>query len=54
MIFGWVLEGKHAGTGNRVRVPGWEEWDLDDNLKVRKSLGWFDAVEYERQIEEGI
>ncbi|WP_306114316.1 MULTISPECIES: nuclear transport factor 2 family protein [unclassified Roseovarius] len=54
VIFGWVLEGKHAETGNRVRVPGWEEWDLDENLKVRKSLGWFDAVEYERQIEEGI
>ncbi|MEM9062275.1 MAG: nuclear transport factor 2 family protein [Pseudomonadota bacterium] len=54
VMFGWVLEGTHAGTGNRVRVPGWEEWDLDAENKVSVSLGWFDAEEYERQIREGI
>lgn len=54
VLFGWVLEGKHAETGNNVRVPGWEEWDLDEDLKVRKSLGWFDAEEYDRQIREGL
>ena len=48
------LEGKHAETGHNVRVPGWEEWDLDENLKIRKSLGWFDAEEYDRQIREGV
>ena len=37
-----------------VSVPGWEEWDLDADLKVKTSLGWFDAVEYDRQIQEGI
>lgn len=54
VMFGWVLEGKHSETGNQVSLPGWEEWDLDENLKVRTSLGWFDAEEYERQIREGI
>ena len=54
VMFGWVLEGKHAETGNQVAVPGWEEWDLDENLKVKTSLGWFDSVEYERQIREGV
>ena len=54
VMFGWILEGKHAETGNSVSVPDWEEWDLDDNNKVVASLGWFDAAEYERQIQEGI
>jgi uncharacterized protein (TIGR02246 family) len=53
-IFIWTLEGHHSETKNFVRVPGWEEWELDENLKVQSSLGWFDAAEYERQIAEGI
>jgi uncharacterized protein (TIGR02246 family) len=54
VMFGWLLEGKHVETGNQVSVPGWEEWDLDEDLKVETSLGWFDAEDYERQIREGI
>ncbi len=54
VMFGWLLEGTHAETGNEVSVPGWEEWDLDTDLKVKKSLGWYDADEYERQVREGV
>ena len=54
VMFGWLLEGTHVETGNQVSVPGWEEWDLDENNKVERSLGWYDAVEYDRQIREGI
>lgn len=50
-IFVWTLEGHHAQTGNFVKVGGWEEWDLDANGKVARSLGWFDAEDYTRQIE---
>lgn len=50
-VFVWTLEGHHAQTGNHVVVGGWEEWDLDENMKVRKSLGWFDADTYQRQID---
>ncbi len=53
-IFAWTLEGHHAETKNHVKVGGWEEWDLDDNMLVKSSLGWFDATEYERQIAEGV
>lgn len=53
-IFLWTLEGYHAETKNHVKVGGWEEWELDVNLKVISSLGWFDAEEYERQIAEGL
>lgn len=54
VMFGWVLEGTHAETGQPVSVKGWEEWDLDADNKVIRSLGWFDAEEYDRQIREGV
>lgn len=50
MVYVWTFEGHHRTTGNFVRFSGWEEWDLDENLKVVKSLGWFDAEDYERQV----
>lgn len=49
-IFVWTLEGHHAETKNHVKISGWEEWELDDSMTVKSSLGWFDAAEYERQI----
>ncbi len=54
VMFGWLLEGTHVETGKSVSVPGWEEWDLDENGKVKTSLGWFDAAEYDRQVQEGV
>lgn len=54
VMFGWILKGTHFETGNSVCLPGWEEWDLDENLKVKTSLGWFDAAEETRQIKEGV
>ena len=52
-IFVWTLEGNHSETKNYVKVGGWEEWELNNDIEVQSSLGWFDAVEYERQIAEG-
>lgn len=49
-IFIWTLEGHHAETKNYVKVGGWEEWELDGNMKVKASLGWFDAEDYDRQV----
>ncbi len=49
-IFAWTLEGHHVETRNYVKVGGWEEWELNEDLKVKSSLGWFDAVDYARQI----
>jgi hypothetical protein len=50
----WTFEGHHATTQNAVRVSGWEEWELGEDLKIVASLGWFDADEYARQIAEGV
>jgi uncharacterized protein (TIGR02246 family) len=45
----WTFTGTHAGSGNPLRVVGWEEWDVDLDLKVRSSCGWYDADDYARQ-----
>jgi hypothetical protein len=52
-IFVWTLEGTHSETGNFVKVGGWEEWLLSEDLLVRTSLGRYDAVEYDRQVVDG-
>ena len=50
MVYAWTFEGRHNVSGNQVRFSGWEEWDLDKNLYVTRSLGWFDGDDYERQV----
>ncbi|MCR9148556.1 MAG: nuclear transport factor 2 family protein [Rhodobacteraceae bacterium] len=49
VIYVWTFTGHDAKTGNPLRIRGWEEWDLDDDFKVRASRGWFDAQDYGRQ-----
>jgi uncharacterized protein (TIGR02246 family) len=53
-IFLWNLTGTHSATGNKVDLPGWEEWTLSEDGLIVNSLGRFDATEYERQIAEGV
>ena len=45
----WTFTGTHSQTKNPLRIVGWEEWDLDADLMVTASRGWFDADDYERQ-----
>ena len=52
-LFAWTLEGKHSQTGNYVKVSGWEEWDLNEAGEVASSRGWFDAADYDRQVQGG-
>jgi len=49
----WTMEGKHSETGNFVKVDGWWQWTLGENLHVRESFGWFDVEDYDRQIAGG-
>lgn len=49
-IFAWTLEGHHAETGNYVRIGGWEAWEMNADMKVVRSRGWFDDEEYARQV----
>lgn len=49
VAFLWTFTGHHAGTGKALRISGLEEWDLDADVRIRASRGWFDAAEYARQ-----
>ena len=49
--FHWTLTGTYAGTGNRVRISGYELWKFDDAGLIAESSGHFDAADYERQVK---
>ena len=56
-VFHWSLTGTNTGPGGsgmRVRISGYEVWQLDDDGLIRESKGHFDSVEYERQLKYGI
>ena len=53
----WTLTGTNTGpegTGNRVRISGREEWQINAEGLVAESKGHFDAAEYERQLAHGV
>jgi nuclear transport factor 2 (NTF2) superfamily protein len=50
----WTLTGTNTGPGgmgNIVRISGFEEWEIGNDGLIAKSLGHFDAAEYERQLK---
>ena len=55
--FHWTLTGTNTGrrgTGNRVRISGYEEWRIGTDGLIAESKGYFDETEYDRQIEHGV
>lgn len=55
-LFHWTLTGTNNGTngtGNKIKISGFEEWSLDDKGLIQKSIGSFDEKEYKRQLEFG-
>jgi SnoaL-like domain len=48
--FHWTLIGTHAGSGNKVRISGYEVWKIDNDGLIAESKGRFDGADYERQI----
>ena len=52
--FHWTLTGTNTGpggTGKRVRISGYELWQIGDDGLIAESKGHFDAAEYERQLK---
>ncbi len=52
--FHWTLTGTNTGpggTGNRVRISGYELWKIDNDRLISESKGHFDSAEYERQLK---
>jgi len=55
--FRWTLVGTNTGpggTGNSVRISGFEEWTMSDDGLVVESLGNYDQAEYDRQLAVGV
>ena len=55
-VYRWTLTGTNngpGGTGNAVRISGFEEWTIGAAGLILKSLGHFDASEYQRQLTPG-
>jgi hypothetical protein len=53
----WTLTGTNTapgGTGNQVRISGFETWQFSDDGLIFSSRGQFDAAEYRRQLEQGV
>jgi predicted ester cyclase len=52
--FHWTLTGTNngpGGTGNRVRISGYELWKIGNDGLIAESKGNFDAADYERQLK---
>ncbi len=55
--FHWTLLATKTGpggTGHKVEVSGYEEWQIGENGLIQKSQGHFPSEEYAHQIQEGI
>ena len=52
----WTLTGANTGpggTGARVRISGYEVWQMGPDGLIAASLGHFDGADYQRQLERG-
>ncbi len=57
VVYRWTLTGTNTGpggTGKRVCVSGFEEWQFDEDGLIAASLGHFDSANYERQLKHGL
>ena len=55
--FYWTLTGTNSvagGTGNKVKISGFEEWTLSKEELVQESKGYFNAEEYNRQLNDNV
>jgi predicted ester cyclase len=55
--FHWTFTGTNTGpggTGKRVRINGYELWQIGNDGLIAESKGHFDAAEYDRQLKHGV
>src|SRR5215472_6360118 len=55
-VFHWTLLGSNTGpggTGHRVRISGFEQWQFAPDGLIGHSLGNFDAADYQHQFSMG-
>jgi ketosteroid isomerase-like protein len=49
-VFRWNLTGTNADTGCKVKISGYEEWAINADRLVAKSLGHYDEADWDRQL----
>ncbi len=50
----WTFRGTNTGpggTGNKVDFSGFEQWTMNDDGLIQKSIGTFNADQYNRQLQ---
>ena len=55
VAFHWTLTGTNTGpggSGDKVRISGYELWKIDNDGLIGESKGNFDAADYERQLSQ--
>lgn len=55
-VYRWTLNGRNTGpdgTGNAVRISGYEEWTIGADGLITESRGHFDEADYQRQLDAG-
>jgi uncharacterized protein (TIGR02246 family) len=53
----WTLAGTNngpGGAGNRVRISGFESWEMGADGLIARSQGHFDEASYQHQLQHGI
>lgn len=51
-VYHWTLTGNHT-SGQFVQISGYEEWTFSADGLIAESLGHFDEVDYQRQLNNG-
>lgn len=57
IAYHWTLVGTNSGpggTGNRVRISGFEEWTIAGDGLIAVSQGHYDQAEYDHQLQHGV
>ena len=52
VLYHWTLTGTNTGpggTGNQVRISGYEDWSIGPDGLIADSKGYYDAWEWDRQ-----
>jgi predicted ester cyclase/ketosteroid isomerase-like protein len=56
-VYVWTLAGTNTGpggTGRKVRISGFEVWQIGEDGLIAESRGYFDSAAYRSQLERGV
>jgi uncharacterized protein (TIGR02246 family) len=57
VVYRWTLSGTNTapgGTGNPVRISGFEQWSLGNDGLIADSQGQYDSAAHQKQLGHGL